>query len=347
MPDTRLKILILQEKIPVYRHRLFESITDYADLTLGCVQVPEHAKNASYSIEQISSNPLLNKLFLTSPIQFRNRGFDVVIVMFNLRWPGFLSYLFFNKARVYLWGHARRVSEGSRKPRFLLSKLADGVITYSASEKRFLIDRGWDANKIHALENSVTISSVNTKVEPSNRESLLYVGALEPRKNLQTLIRAYKELAILHEADCPPLIIIGDGSQRAELEALRGELDLHEDIKFLGQITDESVLQEHFESAIAYVSPGATGLGIKHAAGYGAASIINDTFENGPEVDIFIERAACLICDGSEQGIFESLDQCISKPDNLEGVRKKAQEIYTAENFDTMIETMKTIILHT
>lgn len=345
MDTSRLNVLILQEKIPDYRHQLFESVNDYANITVGCVISPENAKKSKYQIEKIKVLSLFNMIKLSSPLQFRNRKFDVIIIMFNIRWPGFLSYLLFNKkAKIYLWGHARRVSKWSRPLRYYIAKLAHGTITYSESEKRYLTNLGWQSDKIHVLANSVAVSADRSKPASPTRDSFLYVGALDVRKNLKSLIEAYKLLTLENTTNCPPLNIIGSGPQERELKHYCVELELESFISFHGRITDECTLKPYFETAIAYISPGATGLGIKHAAGYGTVAIINDTFENGPEVDVFQENSACVNCDGSVPSIFDSLNYCINHQDELIDMRTKVLKIYNDEDFNHMITDLKKII---
>lgn len=58
---------------------------------------------------------------------------------------------------------------------------------------------------------------------------LVHVGRLVPVKNQALLLRAYQESGLT----CP-LVIIGDGSERAALESLSAELGLSDRVSFLG-----------------------------------------------------------------------------------------------------------------
>ena len=59
---------------------------------------------------------------------------------------------------------------------------------------------------------------------PGGRSLLLYVGRLAQEKNTQTLFSAFRRLAEGFPGRFH-LLVVGDGLQRRELEALRSELE--------------------------------------------------------------------------------------------------------------------------
>ncbi len=63
------------------------------------------------------------------------------------------------------------------------------------------------------------------------RRALLFVGRLEPRKGLATLLRALHRMG----KTAPPLWVAGEGYLRAELEQLAGNLD----VQFLGEVSEQ------------------------------------------------------------------------------------------------------------
>lgn len=83
----------------------------------------------------------------------------------------------------------------------------------------------------------------------------LSVGTLEPRKNLDTLIEAWRTLRRRRPADTPPLVLCGgfgwkSESLRARIEAARGEGWLHH----LGYVDDET-LGQVYRGARLFVFP--------------------------------------------------------------------------------------------
>jgi phosphatidyl-myo-inositol alpha-mannosyltransferase len=82
-------------------------------------------------------------------------------------------------------------------------------------------------------------------------ETLLFVGRLEPRKGLATLIEAFVRL----RSDRPGvrLVVVGEGPERARCEAaLPGSL--RRDVRFLGRV-DDAALVDAYAEADLYVSP--------------------------------------------------------------------------------------------
>ena len=86
---------------------------------------------------------------------------------------------------------------------------------------------------------------------PSGPRTVLYVGRLEPEKNLARLIDA---LALVHK---PPLklVLLGDGSLRGDLERRAREAGVTAD--FLG-VVPHGQLPRHFTSADCFVLPSLT-----------------------------------------------------------------------------------------
>lgn len=83
---------------------------------------------------------------------------------------------------------------------------------------------------------------------------LLYVGTIEPRKNLLTLLRAYDEL--LRTTQHKPQLVLagGKGWLFDEVFNLVNELKLQDQVKFTGYVPDED-LPALYSGALAFVYP--------------------------------------------------------------------------------------------
>jgi glycosyltransferase involved in cell wall biosynthesis len=83
---------------------------------------------------------------------------------------------------------------------------------------------------------------------------LLYVGTIEPRKNLATLIKAYHEL-LSSTRHRPQLVLAGGrGWLYDEIFKLVDELQLSEEIRFTGYVPDED-LPALYSAAEAFIYP--------------------------------------------------------------------------------------------
>ena len=103
--------------------------------------------------------------------------------------------------------------------------------------------------RIEVIANGVDLPQVRT-TQPTGH--LLHVGHLEPRKNLDLLLRA---LAQLPHAQRPTLLLAGaDAGSGPSLRQLAGQLELGESVRFLGTV-DEEMLHDLYQTARAVLVP--------------------------------------------------------------------------------------------
>jgi len=75
------------------------------------------------------------------------------------------------------------------------------------------------------------------KVKGKKKNQIIYVGRINPYKNLDTLLMALKRIP-----NPPKLVIGGDGQDRERIEKLANDLNL--DVDFLGNITDDEKFRQ-------------------------------------------------------------------------------------------------------
>lgn len=106
---------------------------------------------------------------------------------------------------------------------------------------------------------------------------VLGVGTLEPRKNMRTLIGAYRELAAMR-GSAPPLVIVGKGGWLGEtdrLAALVGPAD----VRFVGYVSDAD-LAALYQTCLAFLYPSYAegfGLPVAEAMSAGAPVLCSET----------------------------------------------------------------------
>lgn len=84
-------------------------------------------------------------------------------------------------------------------------------------------------------------------------EFILNVGTVEPRKNIDGLLKAYSDLCRKREA--PPLVIAGmDGFRADEYRELAVELKIEGRVRFTGYISDQELI-DLYSKAICLVHP--------------------------------------------------------------------------------------------
>jgi glycosyltransferase involved in cell wall biosynthesis len=76
---------------------------------------------------------------------------------------------------------------------------------------------------------------------PSNAQIALFVGRLDPQKNLPSLIRSFARVA--GQVPGGLLVLVGDGPDRDDLSVLAGNLGLGAKVRFTGRLAETGVLQ--------------------------------------------------------------------------------------------------------
>jgi glycosyltransferase involved in cell wall biosynthesis len=104
-----------------------------------------------------------------------------------------------------------------------------------------LLADGVPPERVRVIPNGVDADRLKAQAEEGFRSRLGYtpdtvvvaqIGSLIHRKGVDVLLRSFQQLYRTHPQ--ARLILAGDGPERAELEALRDELGLHDPVRFLG-----------------------------------------------------------------------------------------------------------------
>jgi glycosyltransferase involved in cell wall biosynthesis len=153
-----------------------------------------------------------------------------------------------------------------------------------------------------------------TGVRDSQR-SILFVGRLIERKGVQYLIRA---LGTVRRQTPARLIIIGDGPERARLEALARETGMAEHVVLRGRVSDEE-LRQAYATADVFVLPSVLdarqdteGLGVVllEAMNYSVPVIASDI---GGITDIVEhDRTGILVPPGDEPALASALSRVLT-----------------------------------
>ncbi|MDY6873011.1 MAG: glycosyltransferase family 4 protein [Chloroflexota bacterium] len=169
----------------------------------------------------------------------------------------------------------------ARRRRFL--RQFGALITYSATGAEEYTALGIPRDRIFVAVNAVTPAPegpppARPAPEEITQPQLLFVGRLQPRKNLDNLLRACAGLPAERQ---PALTIVGDGPDRARLEALAA--DIYPETHFTGALYDEA-LTAQFAKADLFVLPGTGGLAIQQAMRFGLPVIAAEA--DGTQADL-------------------------------------------------------------
>lgn len=153
-----------------------------------------------------------------------------------------------------LVARAARVVEGAARG------LSDRRIAVSPFTARRMAGRGDGAHGIEVVGNGVDLAEMSGAAVDDQRSDLIYVGRLIDEKRVDLLIHAVAGLiGRFPDLRC---VIVGDGPERAALNALARELAVDGHIAFLGRVTDERVPSLMWASRVLVLPSAREGYGI-------------------------------------------------------------------------------------
>ncbi len=160
------------------------------------------------------------------------------------RAPSVLSLLDLSPWMDRSWHHAADRTR-SRTPWLIRLNVPTMILTLSDAVRRQAIDRfGIDPSRIVAVP--LAASTVFKPVAvPQSRQYFLFVGTLEPRKNLHRLLNAWREVRRERDVD-----LVLAGRRREDFPELAPEPGL----RLLGEVPDDD-LPVLYSGALAFVYP--------------------------------------------------------------------------------------------
>lgn len=149
-----------------------------------------------------------------------------------------------------------------------------------------------DSLRIRVITNGVDTERVKPLSDPSALRQQLgipggarvigIVGRLEPIKNFQLAIKAFALLGPGRDDEpAPLLVIIGDGSERARLEALAADAGVAARVKFLGWRADAELLYGAFDLFTLPSRSEGTSISLLEAMSTGVCPVVTDVGGNG------------------------------------------------------------------
>jgi glycosyltransferase involved in cell wall biosynthesis len=233
------------------------------------------------------------------------------------------------------WGLGSPPISGFRKRRrFSFFRQFDALISYSQRGAEEYTALGFPEEKIFVSHNSVAmppsapLPSRASTFDP--RPNILFVGRLQARKRVDSLLRACAEL----KQDIR-LVIVGDGPQRAAVETLAKEI--YPGAEFIGS-KHGAELRPYFTEADLFVLPGTGGLAVQEAMSYGLPVIVAQG--DGTQDDLVRERNGWQIPPDDYDALVSTMKDALSDVARLRRMGKESYRIVREEiNIEKMVET--------
>ncbi|MGK6312901.1 glycosyltransferase [Neorhizobium sp. DT-125] len=262
--------------------------------------------------------------------------------------------------RVLFWSHGWRRPEPPIKARIrnIYFRLSNKVLVYGERAKSIAAAGGFSEKNVAVIYNSLDF---NNSKKILNRISMNKNGNTGKPQNFfeekkrplvictSRLIRScrfdllFEAAAELKRRNRPlNILLVGDGPERADLEALAKELLL--DVHFFGACYDEEVLGKLIYFSDLTVSPGKIGLTVIHSLTYGTPAITHGDMDfQMPEAEAIIPNVTGAFFErGNYLDLADKIQEWLSRSTDRNLVRDacmaEIKEHWTPQNQRRLID---------
>ncbi|MGI8785233.1 MAG: glycosyltransferase family 4 protein [Acidobacteriota bacterium] len=212
------------------------------------------------------------------------------------------------RRNVVLWtmGHSYRANRATERIRLLWTRMFKHIFLYTDAEVRAFRADGFARHVLTAMNNGLDQKKIDEVISTwddgrlaewrrdhglDKRTMLLSCTRLEQKNKFDLMVDALP--SIQRQVPDVTWCIIGDGPERDRLTAAGKDAGLADHVRFVGELYDEHELAPWFLSAQLLIHPGAIGLTLLHAFGYGLPVVTHGSAErHGPEFGAFQEDLA-------------------------------------------------------
>lgn len=344
-----MKILFFQTILPHYRIEFFSRLNELLDADIYI------AHSGKPTLNQIKTN--LNEILLPpqkiGPFLYQ-KGYnliinkikpDICILPFDPHCLSFFLPLIRSKEKYGYFGIGLGKSKIANLLRLKVIK-KNSVLLYSKEEFikiNNLINNFKYAKNLNFFQNTIYVDVFTKK---KNNDYFLFVGSLNKRKDLPSILLAFYMLFSI--APKTKLVIVGSGSMEKNLKLLAQKLKLINSIDFLGTIEDRSELANIYSNAIATLHYGQAGLSVLQSLGHGVPCILNSSAISGGEKEAVLNNHNGLVVSPGISNFSSAMFQLIENKELQERLSLNAKKYYLENcTIDLMALSFKKMILDT
>ncbi len=284
-------------------------------------------RTSLFALSNLSASPLVYTLSLLPFIFFKSLTLMKKEKIDILHCQGFLSSILgFCLSRLTGVPYVLTVQrlEGKRNPlkNFIYRKAAVCIGASRAVAGNF---RKIGAKNVEVIPNGVDLKRFeNLERKPHDGFVAITVARLERVKGINYLIEAAARSEIRRISDLL-ILIVGDGSERKNLESLVEKLNLKEKVRFLGEISNEKI-PEHLAAADCFVlSSLKEGFGIVILEAQAAGIPVIATRVGGILDLIEGEKTGILVAPYNSEEIAGAIAKIYSNPDFRQSLVQNAK----------------------
>lgn len=316
-----MNIHIYEQDLTKYRSTFYKKLSEENDYSITIITDFGHSRGSfhdidkkeyNYQIKEIKRHKLLKGIYLTSLKSIKKLPLpDIVILRGAVRDLNLHSIIrYYKKLNVPIiirgQGFSRNRLFAPKKNfkdwySFKIVEYADVYLSYTdditnqlnANNPRSIIVTAPNTLNTDILDDHIKLLSKKTVLDHKHDlgltkdKYLIYIGRIQKRKNVDTLISYYNELKANSDNDYG-LIIIGEGELLDSIKEKALSLNL-QDIVFTGFLEMDDILTSKYLycSDIMFI-PGWLGLAVNHGMYFGLPVIgvsVNGYIGHGPEIE--------------------------------------------------------------
>lgn len=189
----------------------------------------------------------------------------------------------------------------------------------------------FDDTSLTVLGNGVDVPSAT-----ADGDEIVFVGRLKDQKGVDILLRT---ASVLDE----PVLIVGDGPERTNLEALAERLDV--DAEFVGEVPPDAV-PDYLRRGKLFVLPSVRGEGLPNAVleamAVGLPVVVTDT--GGVADAVEDGETGYVVNPGDEDALGDRIERICRDDDRREGMGEAARE-WVVENhgWETIVDSLEDV----
>lgn len=203
------------------------------------------------------------------------------------------------------------------------------------------------SDRIVRIPNGVELDSMSRSYRKGPAKNILYIGRLHRQKAIDDLLRAVAGLVEMPIGNELELTLVGEGPERAALEALSNELCLGTRVRFAGQVDDVS---SHLRNADVLVLPSrAEGLSntLLEAMSTGLPVVASDIPANRSLIDHDFNGILYQV--GHHEALRDALERLLEQDQFREQIgregRRSVESGYSIDHVASLYESVYTDLL--
>ena len=357
------RLAVQQRVLPPYRAVFFDALAEVCTGGMGVFAGNARADEMIAAGETLVADHTLadNLHLLSGPVYLchqpglttwlADEDPDVLILEANPRYlatPSALRWMRRRGRPVIGWGLgaaaiSRPLAGLRRSIRGSFLSQFDALIAYSNRGAAEYAALGFPAEKVFVAPNAAAPRPVHPLPERpagfSGRPVVIFVGRLQARKRIDDLLHA---CAALPAAVQPRLVVIGDGPERAALEAIAQHV--YPLAEFPGAVHGAG-LGPYFLAADLFVLPGTGGLAVQEAMSYGLPVVMGRG--DGTNDDLVRPQNGWQLAAEGPGALAEVLSEALADSSHLRTMGAESYRIVSEEvNIEMMVAAFVGVLNH-